>query len=161
MTVTTLTRQADATTIRQAIRDRRIDRVTDLMQDNLGIRDAVILAIIDPEVSDTEFARLVDMPQSPESRNIMSMRLTRAFTSQGVDDPQDARRYADQLAANGHALGYSNLLAAASYIHWACGDTHTASRLAHDALDHEPACSLAAIVISALRHDIQWATTAQ
>ena len=66
-----------------------------------------------------------------------------------------------QLAINGHGLGYAQLLAAASYIHWACGDTHTASRLAHDALDHEPACSLAAIVISALRRDIQWATTAQ
>ena len=63
----------------------------------------------------------------------MSMRLTRAFASQGITDPQDARRYADQLTANGYGLGYAQLLAAASYIHWACGDTHTASRLAHDA----------------------------
>lgn len=161
MTVKTRTQHADAATIRQAIREYRIDRITDNIQHNLGIRDAVILAIIDPTVTDTEFARLVDTPQCPESRNIMSMRLTRAFASQGITDPQDARRYADQLAINGHGLGYAQLLAAASYIHWACGDTHTASRLAHDALDHEPACSLAAIVISALRRDIQWATTAQ
>ena len=157
MTVTTLNRQVDAATIRQAIRDHRIDRITDLMQDNLGIRDAVILTIIDPTVSDTEFARLVNAPQSPESQTIMNTRLTKVFTSQGVTDPQDAHRYADQLATNGHGLGYAQLLAAAGYIHWACGDTHTASRLAHDALDHDPACSLAAIVTSALRQDIQWA----
>lgn len=161
MTVTTCTRQADATSIRQAIREYRIDRIADNIQHSLGIRDAVILAIIDPTVTDMEFARLVDTPQCSESRNIMSMRLTRAFASQGITDPQDARRYADQLAINGHGLGYAQLLAAASYIHWACGDTHSASRLAHDALDHEPACSLAAIVISALRRDIQWATNAR
>lgn len=157
MTIATRTQHIDAPTIRRAIREHRIDRIADNIQHSLGIRDATILAIIDPEVSDTEFARLVDTPQFPESQNIMDMRLTRAFTSQGVTDPQDARRYADQLAINGHGLGYAQLLATASYIHWACGDTHTASRLAHDALDHEPACSLAAIVISALRRDIQWA----
>ncbi len=161
MTVTTYTRHIDAATIRQAIREHRIDRVTDLIQDNLGIRDAVILTIIDPTVSDTEFARLVNAPQSPESQTIMNTRLTKAFTSQGVTDLQDARRYADQLATNGHGLGYAHLLAAAGYIHWACGDNRTASRLAYDALDHEPACSLAAIVISALRRDIQWANAAQ
>lgn len=161
MTVTTLNRQVDAATIRQAIRDRRIDRITDLMQHDLGIRDAIILAIIDPTVTDLEFTRLVNEPQSPESQTIMNTRLAKAFTSQGVGDPQSARQCADQLAADGHAFGYSNPLAAASYIHWACGDTHTASRLAHDALDHEPACPLAAIITSALRHDIQWATTAQ
>lgn len=88
MTVTTRTRQADATSIRQAIREYRIDRITDNIQHSLGIRDAVILAIIDPTVTDMEFARLVDTPQCSESRNIMSMRLTRAFASQGITDPQ-------------------------------------------------------------------------
>lgn len=151
--------QVDATTIRQAIRDRRIDHIADLVQDNRGIRDAVILTIIDPTVTDLEFARLVNVTRSPKSLDIMNARLTKAFTSQGVADPQDARRYADQLAVNGHAPGYANLLAAAGYIHWACGDIHADNRLAHDALDLEPTCSLAAIVTGVLRHDIQWATS--
>lgn len=72
MTVTTHTRQADATSIRQAIREYRIDRIADNIQHSLGIRDAVILAIIDPTVTDIEFARLVDTPQCPESQNIMN-----------------------------------------------------------------------------------------
>ena len=70
MTVKTRTQHADAATIRQAIREYRIDRITDNIQHNLGIRDAVILAIIDPTVTDTELRptrRHTPMPRSGTS----------------------------------------------------------------------------------------------
>lgn len=142
-----------------AIRDDKPITDVTLIGRSVSVRDAVVLAAIDPAIDEDQFDLIATRPHSTEAVTLMRERLTRSFQHDGIPDPARTRRIADRLADTGRESAPS--LAAAAYLHWACGDAREAQRLGYLALNVDCRCTLAAITATAVQHGIVWARTAQ
>lgn len=130
----------------------------ELMSEVLSVRDAAIIAAINPQLSMNTIIDIAANPDAPYSKDILNQTL-----QDGFDNP-DAKPDRQRLVkAAGIARSLTGLaseekyqaqpFAISAYLAWWDGNSRDASFAAVSALDADPNTSLAMLVISALMHD--------
>lgn len=113
------------------------------------IRDAVVIHTLHQLTWDG-FARLIRQPGDMETLRIIQEVLRRAF-DHGPDDRAHALRVAHAITVA--ADGDAGMVEAAAYLHWLSGDHMDGARLAHQAVESDPADrTLAKIIIADEKH---------
>lgn len=128
-----------------------------LTSEHLSVRDAFLVHIIDPDTGRDAIMDMALHPHRPDVVAQMGRILTRGFTGGHVDAKRLAREgtnvadIAERVPAD---IPCAQLETIAAYLLWWAGDTHKAVTHALTALDIDETCSLAAIVIGAVRGNI-------
>ena len=125
----------------------RLDDLATLMTARLSIRDAALIAAVEPKL---DTATVIDMAARPHSFNIKTL-LTETLNA-AFDDPhtrlaravREACAMADRARKHGGPVAQPYALAA--YLAWWDGDGKAATLAALAALDDDPETSLAIMV---------------
>lgn len=113
------------------------------------IRDAVVIHTLHQLTWDG-FARLIRQPGDMETLRIIQEVLGRAF-DHGPDDGAHALRVAHAITVA--ADGDAGMVETAAYLHWIAGDYGEGARLAHQAVELDPADrTLAKIILADEKH---------
>jgi hypothetical protein len=123
----------------------RLDDLATLMTARLSIRDAALIAAVEPKL---DTATVIDMAARPHSFNNKTL-LTETLHSL-FDDPRLARAVREACAmadrARKHGGPVAQPYALAAYLAWWDGDGKAATLAAIAALDDDPETSLAIMV---------------
>lgn len=128
-----------------------------LTNEHLSVRDAFLVHIIAPDTGRDTIMDMALHPHRPDVAAQMGHILTREFTSGHVDArrlAQEGDNIAGILEHIPDDIPCAQLETIAAYLLWWAGDTHKAMAHALTALAIDETCSLAAIVIGAVRRDV-------
>lgn len=124
----------------------RLDDLATLMTARLSIRDAALIAAVEPKL---DTATVIDMAARPHSFNNKTL-LTETLNAARPDEPRLARAVREACAmadrARKHGGPVAQPYALAAYLAWWDGDGKAATLAALAALDDDPETSLAIMV---------------
>lgn len=141
----------------RTLTDQHAADLARLTNEHLSVRDAFIVHIIAPDTSRDTIMDAALHPHRPDMVTFMGHTLTREFTGGHVDTQrlaQEGANVAGIVQRVPDDIPCAQLETIAAYLLWWGGDTHAAMTHALTALAIDETCSLAAIVIGAVRRDI-------
>ena len=121
----------------------RLDDLATLMTARLSIRDAALIAAVEPKLDTATVIDMAARPHASNNKTLLTETLKAAF-----DDPHRAVREACAMAdrARKHGGPVAQPYALAAYLAWWDGDGKAATLAALAALDDDPETSLAIMV---------------
>lgn len=130
----------------------RLDDLATLMTARLSIRDAALIAAVEPKLDTATVIDMAARPHSSNNKTLLTETLNAAFDDPHIrpDEPRLARAVREACAmadrARKHGGPVAQPYALAAYLAWWDGDGKAATLAALAALDDDPETSLAIMV---------------
>ena len=124
------------------------------MNRKLSVRDAFVVHVISPKTSREDLMLLAIHPHTVRARTMMDRIITGTFTSGDFDSVhvlREGQAMADLIPGIPADIPCANIESLTAYLLWWAGDLPDAMEHAAAALELDERCSLASIVIAAIR----------